>query len=68
MNWDQIVPYIFGFMAISIAGWIGKTLGDLGASVKGMEKSVSELNVHVAVVIEKVGNHEKRIEKLEERQ
>lgn len=67
MSWDQIVPYIFGFMAISIAGWIGKSLGDLGNSVKGMEKSVSELNVHVAVVIEKVGNHEKRIERLEER-
>lgn len=31
-------------------------------------KSVSELNVKIAVVIEKLDAHEKRIEKLEERE
>lgn len=67
MEWIQIAPFIFGFMALSIAGWIGKSLGDLSRSVSDMKDSVSDLNVHVAVVIEKVGNHEKRIERLEDR-
>lgn len=67
MEWMQIAPYIFGFMALAIAGWIGKSLGDLGASAKSMEESIGKLNLNVAVIVEKVANHEKRIERLEER-
>ena len=66
MGWMEVVPYIFGFMALSIATWIGKSLGSLGRSISVMKDSMGELNVNVAVVIEKVSNHEKRIERLED--
>lgn len=66
LEWSVLAPYIFGLMALTIAGWIGKSIGDLGATGKLMQESIAELNTNFAVVGEKVNGHEKRIEKLEE--
>lgn len=49
---------IIGFLIIHIF----KKLAD---TMQCLEKSVDELNIKIAVIIEKTSNHEKRIEKLE---
>lgn len=60
MEWGKIATGLFYFGWSCIGVYVAKTLHDLG-------QSVQELNVNVAVVIEKVSNHEKRIERLEEK-
>jgi len=67
MDWVTIVPYLFGFMALAIAGWVARSIDKLADAVDSMKLSVGSLNLNVAVVIEKVANHEKRIERLEDR-
>lgn len=37
------------------------------SSLSDMSKSVSQLSERMAVIVEKVGNHDKRIEHIEER-
>lgn len=51
-------------MALLGCGWSFIGL-HIASSIKEAKDSIQELNVNVAVVVEKVGNHEKRIEKLE---
>ena len=60
LEWKDIVPWLF------CGGWscIGIYVAN---SLRQMSDSVQQLNVNVAVVIEKVGNHEKRIERLEDK-
>jgi PII-like signaling protein len=65
MDWSSVAQGLFFFGWSCIAIWVARSIEGLGKSVESMKDSVGELNVHVAVVIEKVGNHEKRIEWLE---
>jgi hypothetical protein len=60
MKWGTVAASLFAFGWSCIAIYVAKTLHDLGESVK-------VLNVNVAVVIEKVTNHERRIERLEDK-
>lgn len=60
LEWKDVATWAF------CAGWSAIGLFIAGR-ISSMSESVEKLNVNVAVVIEKVGNHEKRIEKLEER-
>lgn len=67
MDWADLVPYIlgdhgghlFGFMALSIAGWVAR-------SIDKMRGSVEELNVKLAVVINQQADHDRRITRLED--
>ena len=60
MSWTNVASALFFFGWSCIGLFVASTLRDIGQSVK-------ELNINVAVVIEKVSNHEKRIERLEGR-
>lgn len=60
MEWSSVAAGLFAFGWSVIALYVAKTLAE-------MKDSVQSLNVNVAVVIEKVSNHEKRIERLEEK-
>lgn len=60
MAWNEVANGLFGFMGLSIAGWVA-------FSIDKMRASVEKLNVRVAVIIEKTEGHEKRISKLEDR-
>lgn len=60
MDWNEVAKSLFGFMALSIAGWVAW-------SIDKMRASVEELNIRVAVIIEKTEGHEKRISKLEDK-
>lgn len=61
LEWSAVASVLFFFGWSCIGVYLAKTLHDIGASIK-------ELNVNVAVVIERVANHEKRLEKLEDRE
>lgn len=60
MEWAKVASglFYFGWSVLGVA--VVTILRDMSASVK-------ELNVNVAIVIERVAGHEKRIEKLEDR-
>lgn len=60
LEWSAVVSGLFFFAWSCIGLYVANILRDLNSSVK-------ELNINVAVVIERVASHEKRIEKLEER-
>lgn len=60
MEWSKVASGLFYFGWSCIGIYVAKSLHDMSASVQ-------ELNINVAVVIEKVSNHERRIEMLEER-
>ena len=60
MEWSQVVGALFYFGWSCIGIYVAKTLHEMGASVQ-------ELNVKIAVVIEKVGNHDERIRRLEDK-
>lgn len=59
LDWIPIVPYIFGFMALAIVGWVAK-------SIDRMSRSVEELNIRIAVIINQIESHDKRITRLED--
>lgn len=59
MDWPIILPYLFGFMALAIVGWVAK-------SIDRMSHSVEELNVKIAVVINQQHDHDRRITRLED--
>lgn len=67
MEWNQLVPYIFGFMALCIAGWVSSSIKDMSTSMKQLTSSVSTLNTNVAVVVVRVEDHSRRIERLEDK-
>lgn len=58
MDWQTVAQGLFGAMALAIAGWIAR-------SIDKMKDDLSELNTKIAVIIERVETHEKRIDKLE---
>lgn len=58
MDWASVAQGLFAFMGLAIAGWIAK-------SIDAMGKDLSELNLKIAVIIERVETHEKRIDRLE---
>lgn len=59
MEWQSVAQGLFGFMALAIAGWIAK-------SIDTMKEDLSELNCKIAVIIERIESHDKRISKLED--
>lgn len=60
MEWAKVATGLFycGWSCIGV--YVAKTIHDMGASVQ-------ELNIKIAVVIEKIGNHDERIKRLEDR-
>lgn len=55
------------FVQTSFYGLISFVAIYITTILSGLKNSVDELNIRVAVIIEKTSNHEKRIEKLEGR-
>lgn len=60
MNFTQFIEWVFygviGFAAFRMVGILDQ-----------LQASVESLNVKIAVIIERSDNHEKRIERLEEK-
>lgn len=67
MEWQSLVPYIFGFMALAIAGWVANSIRSMSASMKEMSASVNSLNVQMAVLISQQSDHDRRLNRLENR-
>ncbi len=67
MEVKQIIETLF-YATFPIIGallvFIFKTSLD---TLRNLEKSVEDLNINIAVIVEKTANHEKRIEKLEDK-
>ncbi len=59
MGWDEIAGWLFKGGGAFVALYVARTLAET-------KDSVQALNVNIAVVIEKVANHERRIERLED--
>jgi hypothetical protein len=66
MDWSELVPYVFGFMALAIAGWVARSIEKMSTAMDDLRDSVSELNKNMAVVGVQVGEHDRRITRLEE--
>jgi methyl-accepting chemotaxis protein len=66
MEWSELVPYVFGFMALAIAGWVARSIEKMSESMDELRDSVSELNKNMAVVAVQVSEHDRRISKLED--
>jgi hypothetical protein len=61
MTQDQLVSILFsclGFLMTGFAGWFV-------LEFREMRKGVSELNIRIATIIEKIEHHEERLETLE---
>lgn len=58
MDWQSVSQSVFAFMGLAIAGWVARSLDK-------MRESVEQLNVKMAVIVERTDNHEKRLERLE---
>lgn len=67
MDWLEIVPYIFGFMALAIAGWVAKSIEKMSDAMDELKDSISELNKSMAVVAVQVSEHDRRIARLEDK-
>ncbi len=65
MDWSTIVPYIFGFMALAIAGWVANSIRGMSQSMKEMSASVNNLNVQMAVLISQQSDLDRRLSRLE---
>lgn len=57
---NEIVLTVIGTVCTGIFGYIATSLGKMGDSVK-------ELNIKLAVVIERLEYHDERIKKLEDK-
>lgn len=58
---------IIGYFVNDKLGQMASSMSDTRKAVESASDSVSELNVKVAVVIERIEYHDERIKKLEER-
>lgn len=56
------------FVQWAFYGFVTLLALDLKSVIKELKDSVVSLNINMATVIEKMAGHEKRIEKLEEKQ
>lgn len=56
----QLLLSVTGVLLLVIGGWIG-------SNIKELTKSVNALTIKLAIVVEQVGTHEKRIQALEKR-
>lgn len=66
MGWAEIVPYVFGFMALAIAAWVADSIKNMSNSISALKDSVFELNKNVAVIVVRTDEHERRIARLED--
>ncbi len=68
LAWKDVATWAFcgGWSFIFL--FVARSIKDLSETARKMEGTVAELNKNLAVMAEKVGNHESRIEKLEERE
>lgn len=66
MDWLQVSNNLFYFLCSCSALWIAKSFSDIKIEVKELRQSVQNLNLNVAIVVERTAGHEKRIAKLEE--
>ncbi len=56
----QLIEWVFNALLVLIATYAVRVLSKL-------ESSVESLNIKMAVIVEQVGSHEKRIAKIEDR-
>lgn len=67
MEWRELVPYIFGFMALSIAGWVAKSINDLNNTVKELIVAMTVQKTTQEAHEKRFEIHETRITRLEDR-
>ena len=65
MDYETLIKKIFFTVCTLLATLLIWNANKVVGSLDRLEKSVHDLNVNVAVVIQKVSDHEKRIERLE---
>jgi hypothetical protein len=61
MEWQEVAEKLFYFLSSAVVFWVGK-------SISNMSNSVEQLNLKIAVLLEKVNSHEHRIAKLEDKE
>lgn len=55
------------FIEWAFYGIVGGSSVYLVSIISGIKESIDKLNVNMAIIIEKTSNHERRIEKLEDK-
>lgn len=67
MEWNEIASWLFKAGGAAVALYVANEFRRIGDILTKMGISIEDLKISSAVVVEKVGSHEKRIERLEER-
>lgn len=67
MTFFEFKDLLITGLATVILGIIGYTVAELVNVLKSIRDSIAELNTQIAIVIAKTDNHERRIERLEEK-
>lgn len=67
MDVKQLIETLFYATFPLIGGLLVYIFNTSLKTLKDLEESVEKLNVNIAVIVEKTANHEKRIEKLEDK-
>lgn len=68
MNWEQTKDLILMGIPTLGVGIISYYLNKMDKTGEELSKSIQELNIKVAVILEKINGHEDRIKKLEDDQ
>lgn len=68
LEWGQILPYLFGFMALAIIGWFAGSIRKLDDTANRIWKEMAKMNTQLAVIISRVDSHEVRLSRLEDRE
>ena len=63
----QIIGYVLNAMVALVGFFAVMTLKDIKVSIDRTQKSLEELNIKVATVIEKTSNHDKLLDSHSER-
>jgi hypothetical protein len=67
MEWNQVAENIFYGLSSLTVLWMGYSFADVKQSIKDMAESVTELNIKIAMLLERTDGHEKRISRLEDK-
>lgn len=73
MDFEKIVEYAFrivlsilGFFAVSTFVQFNKGMDNISSKLEIISREMTEFNVKMAVTVEKVESHEKRISRMEQ--
>lgn len=67
IDWNNFVNWAFFALITIVAIRASKQLDQAVDTAEKLKDSIQELNTNVAIIVQRTDNHEKRLEKLEDK-